>query len=228
MAREPCADIWAFGSVVEPFQTRPGSLGGHWQRPGRTLWDALGHLEGCLEPAGGCSETFLETSGALQDALGRFWRLPKHSRTPWNNFKLTTKLSESSRKRCIDETTVFCDPGSVQEAPGRHSWRLPGCTRTLWDTPGGLRDALGRCGTLLEASTGVQDGPGRPKHYACSVFCGSRMLPGRPRTLKRYACSVFCGPGRTMGASNAGSRWLAGPHQIVFFSFFSLSNEFSF
>ena len=196
--------------------------------PCQTLWDALRRFEGCQEPAGGCSETFLETSGALRDALGRFWRLPKHSRTPWNNFKLTTKLSESSRKRCIDETTVFCDPGSVQEAPGRHSWRLPGCTRTLWDTPGGLRDALGRCGTLLEASTGVQDGPGRPKHYACSVFCGSRMLPGRPRTLKRYACSVFCGPGRTMGASNAGSSWLAGPHQSVFFSFFSLSNEFSF
>ena len=158
--------------------------------------------------------------GDIWDALGRFRRLPKHSRTLWNNFKLTTKLSESSRKRCIDETTVFCDPGSVQEAPGRHSWRLPGCTRTLWDTPGGLRDALGRCGTLLEASTGVQDGPGRPKHYACSVFCGSRMLPGRPRTLKRYACSVFCGPGRTMTASNAGSRWLAGPHQSVLFLLF--------
>ena len=220
MTGELCADIWACGSVVEPFQTRPGSLGGHWQRPGRTLCDALGHLEGCQEPAGGCSETFLETSGALRDALGRFWRLPKHSRTPWNNFKLTTKLSESSRKRCIDETTVFCDPGSVQEAPGRHSWRLPGCTRTLWDTPGGLRDALGRCGTLLEASTGVQDGPGRPKHYACSVFCGSRMPPGRPRTLKRYACSVFCGPGRTMGASNAGSSRRAGPHQDVFFLLF--------
>ena len=60
-----------------------------------------------------------------------------------------------------------------QDALG-HSWRPPG-----------------RCGTLLEASTGVQDGPGRPKHYACSVFCGSRMPPGRPRTLKHYACSVF-------------------------------------
>ena len=134
------------------------------------------------------------------------WRLAKHSRTPWNNFKLTTKLSESSRKRRIDETTVFCDPGSVQEAPGRHSWRLPGCTRTLWDTPGGLRDALGRCGTLLEASTGVPDGPGRPKHYACSVFCGSRMPPGRPRTLKHDAYSVFWEGGGFQGWQDSARR----------------------
>ena len=153
------------------------------------------------------------------------WRLAKHSRTPWNNFKLTTKLSESSRKRCIDETTVFCDPGSVQEAPGRHSWRLPGCTRTLWDTPGGLRDALGRCGTLLEASTGVQDGPGRPKHYACSVFCGSRVPPGRPRTLKHYACSVFLGRQGSQMLAATGSQ---DPTKAYFSSFFSLSNEFSF
>ena len=194
MTGELCADIWAFGSVVEPFQTRPRSLGGQWQRPSQTLWDALGHFEGCQEPAGGCS--------------GRFWRLPKHSRTPWNNFKLTTKLSESSRKRCIDETTVFCDPGSVQEAPGRHSWRLPGCTRTLWDTPGGLRDALGRCGTLLEASTGVQDGPGSPNTTPVVCFVAPGCLqdaPGRSNITP----VVFFG---TVRLSKAGSKWLAGPH----------------
>ena len=37
---EPCADIWAFGSVVEPSQTRPGSFGGHSQRPLILILDA--------------------------------------------------------------------------------------------------------------------------------------------------------------------------------------------
>ena len=43
----------------------------------------------------------------------------------------------------MDETIVFGSPGGFQEALGGHSWRFPGCARTLWDTTGGLWDALG-------------------------------------------------------------------------------------
>ena len=62
-----------------------------------------------------------------------------------------------------------------QDALG-HSWRPPGRSWTLWGAPGSFHWSPGR--------------PGKA-HYACSVFCGSRMPPGRPRTLKHYACSVF-------------------------------------
>ena len=61
----------------------------------------------------------------------------------------------------------------LQDALG-HSWRHPVRSWTLWDASGSLQDALGGL-----------------KHYACSVFCGPGMPPGRPRTLKHYACSVF-------------------------------------
>ena len=215
---EPCADIWAFGCVVEPSQTCPRSVGGHWQRPSQTLWDALGHFEGCLEPAGGCSETFLETSGTLWDASECFQSIPGRLGTISSR-----QQSCQNPPRGIGSTKLvfFCDlrasrkrlediPEGFQDAPG-HSWRHPVRSWTLWDASGSLQDTLGGL-----------------KHYACSVFCGLRMPPGRPRTLKHYACSVFCGLGRTMTVSRAGRDRLAGPHQDLFFSFFSLSNEFSF
>ena len=69
-----------------------------------------------------------------------------------------------------------------------------------------LQDALGhswrhpvRSWTLWDASGSLQDTLGGLKHYACSVFCGL---------------------GRTMTVSEAGSNWLAGPHQDVFFLLF--------
>ena len=61
----------------------------------------------------------------------------------------------------------------LQDALG-HSWRPLVRSWTLWDASESLQDALGGL-----------------KHYACSVFCGLGMPPGRPRTLKHYACSVF-------------------------------------
>ena len=120
-----------------------------WRPLAKAQSDILGRymLKGARSPLEGAFETFLETSGTLRDALGRFRRLPKHSRTLWNNFKLTTKLSEPSRRRWIDETCVFCDPRASR--------------KRLVDIPGGFQDARGRFGTLLEASRTLLDAVGR-------------------------------------------------------------------
>ena len=156
---EPCADIRAFGSGVKPSQTHPGYLGGHWQRPSQTLWDALGHFEGCLEPAGGCSETFLETSGTLWDASGGFQSVP-------GRFGTTSSRQQSCQNppRGIGSTKLvfLCDPRASR--------------KRLEDIPGGFQDAPGRSGTLLEASGTLLDAVGRvwkpPGH------------PGRAQTLR--------------------------------------------
>ena len=148
MTGELCADIWASGSVVKPFQTRPGSLGGHWQRPSQTLWDALGHFEGYLEPAGGCSETFLET---FLETSGTLWEVSGGLRSIPARLGITASRQQSCQNppRGIGSTKLvfLCD--------------LRAFRKRLEDIPGGFQDAPGRSGTFLEASGTLLDAVGR-------------------------------------------------------------------
>ena len=164
---------------------------------------------------------FLETSGTLWDASECFQSIPgrlgtissrqQSCQNPPRGIGSTKLVFFVTLERPGNAWKTFLEAFSMLQDALGHSWRHPVRSWTLWDASGSLQDTLGGL-----------------KHYACSVFCGFRMPPGRPRTLKHYACSVFCGLGRTMRLSKAGSNPLAGPHQDVFFSFFCLSNEFSF
>ena len=155
-----------------------------WRPLAKAQSDTLGHFEGCLEPAGGCSETFLETSGTLWDASGGFQSIPgrlgtissrqQSCQNPPRGIGSTKLVFFVTLERPGNAWKTFLEAfRMLQDALG-HSWRHPVRSWTLWDASGSLQDTLGGL-----------------KHYACSVFCGLRMPPGRPRTLKHYACSVF-------------------------------------
>ena len=64
---------------------------------------------------------------------------------------------DASRRRKIVENSAW--EASRKRLEDTHTRSFPGCTRTLWDIPRGLQNALGRVGTFLEAFKTLWEGP---------------------------------------------------------------------